>query len=1094
MWTTSGVIQDAGSATNGFLTNLGIFANGGLPDCITASTTARANFSLASSPYTQLCLYAGMGGPAGITLNSYNGATGSGFFFNINGASYSFPGTGGGNVLGPNSSIDGDVATYNGTGGTILKDGGAPPALAVADVAALAARSIVPLNLGTRVRVNTYSVSLGIAAPPVNYFLSMTPTSGPMMGVAPCTPDGGSCIASSTSGYFWQLTPQTVWDARWWGAYEDAADVLGPTTVNASSCNIVFGLVGGQPFTSFTTADIGKLITVTDGVANGTNGASYIGTIAGVTDPQHIAVSAPCPTFNSPQSPNVTQNQHIAYGHDDAGAWNNASAFLSTIAIGTTTGQPVLSGGGGASAFASAPINFVPNAKLENIDFIALGYANLGFSCATTNAFCTLAPGVSTNIGLNIIGAFSTGENVIVDANYLPINPCFTRSNGTIYWEYLRCKNNQGSIAPVTISGASSTTAASITGSLANCIATPVAGEPYYCQLNVSTIVSGKVQPGQALAGAGIPAGTYVSQFGTDSFANAGSGGVGQYTVVNISNVLSNVTLESMTTLGLEVTVAACNQTNFNTLFNPTGLVYHNNANFNGILDRTFIVGCANSTTMVLNKAPARSFSSQNLTFQQDSNGFLAIGNAGVQIDNLTVSQDDANYFGVISNHYGCGQLVDGSGGSGYWHNGIGYGAANVCEGPDAANNQWRILVTVGVAAGGSIELNSPAFLAMDGAQNTIISDSNFGGQMQFFLLNAGSNTQTSILQNLPASQASQTIYAPNNTYWFYSEVTSNTGFMNLDLPYKNSNTPNLNTGLSGSSPYVATFTTGGSGSWQQFTAAQIARLSRTMSPRIPSNSGTVQAPVQPMEPWGLDLNTGPLTADEDCREAYTASATLHESDTGCAIYIASTGAGTTTITLGSDVGINSSSAYFSGVFKLPFIAAHSTQTVQLVMTSGTLFEGGGATSGTVTLTNNIPYSVRCPANVGGATPFCFLSVGGGGVNNVTMTSGPLSSAATTIFGFNRISRPATVVSIDFSANSFTCSANPVVQLLECGTSFTCATPVTIGSVTLTAAATGTTGTISSPLITAGDLIAARILSGTCTAINLSVGAELQEN
>lgn len=953
----------------------------------------------------------------------------------------------------------------------------------VGDTVALQALPTTIAALTNNVRVGTYRLPVGntpgIFSPPVDYFLTATA----------CTPDGGSCF-SAQGGKFWHITPQTIWDARWWGAYEDIVDVLGPTTVNANSCSIAFGLVAGQPFTNFAASNVGSSITITDGVAGGTNGLSYIGTIAAVSNAQQISVSAPCPTFTSLS----TQNQHVAYGHDDAGPWNNAIAYVNSLVSAGAGGQPVLSGGGRSTGFASAAITFSANAKLENVDFIALGYASLGFTCATTNAFCTLPQGTSTNIGFNIASSFSTGENVIVDANYLPINPCFTRANGTIRWSNLRCKNEQGSISSVSISGASTTTAASINGTLSNCVATSGPVEPYYCTFTVNSVGSGTVQPGQALTGTSIPNGTYVSQFGADNFSGAGSGGAGQYTVVNFQSVLSNVGAEAMTTLGLDVTVAACNQTNFTQLFNPTGLVYHNNANFSGILDRTFIVGCANSTTMVLNKAPTRAFSGQTLVFNQDSNGFLAIGNAGLQVNLLTVSNDDAGYFGVISNHYGCGQLMDGSGGSGFTTPSIAYSAANVCEGPDAQNNQWRGLVAVGVADSGTIELNSPAFLAMDGAQNTTLSDIGFGGQVQFFLLNAGSNTQTSILQNQPFSQASQTIYAPNNTYWFYTEIANaSTGLMNLDFPYRNSNTPNP-TGMTGGSPYVVDFTTGGSGAWQQYTPTQIARLSRSMNPFIPPSAGTPQLPVQPMQTLGADFNTAPLTASEDCLETFAASATLHESDTGCTIFI-SGGSGTITITLGSDVGVNSSAAYFAGVFKLPSIIAHTTQTVQLVLAAGSLFEGGTPTSGTVTLTNNVPYSIRCPANVGGTDPFCFLSTGLGSVNNVALNSGPLTTAQVAVFGFNRISRPATVISADFSAINFTCSGNPVIDLLECGTSTTCGAPTVLASVTLTAANTGTTGTlIGTPTITAGDLIAAEIISGTCSAINVNVAAELQQN
>lgn len=144
---SSGVIRDAGSATNGFMTELGIFRNGGLADCVTASTIARQSFNPASSPYTQMCNGVTMGGPGVITLNSYNGAAPGTLEFLINGATYTFPGTSpGGNVTGPNTSGTGNASIWNNTTGTLLADAGAPPVLRMASVAALRTNTVLAGN------------------------------------------------------------------------------------------------------------------------------------------------------------------------------------------------------------------------------------------------------------------------------------------------------------------------------------------------------------------------------------------------------------------------------------------------------------------------------------------------------------------------------------------------------------------------------------------------------------------------------------------------------------------------------------------------------------------------------------------------------------------------------------------------------------------------------------------------------------------------------------------------------------------------------------------------------------------------------------
>jgi hypothetical protein len=85
MWAAPGVLQDGGTGTNGYITNLGLFANGGLPLCITGSSISRAFFDPAYSPYSQLCLFTTVSGNTKLTVNTYNGASGGTFAINLNG-------------------------------------------------------------------------------------------------------------------------------------------------------------------------------------------------------------------------------------------------------------------------------------------------------------------------------------------------------------------------------------------------------------------------------------------------------------------------------------------------------------------------------------------------------------------------------------------------------------------------------------------------------------------------------------------------------------------------------------------------------------------------------------------------------------------------------------------------------------------------------------------------------------------------------------------------------------------------------------------------------------------------------------------------
>ena len=85
MWAGNGLIKDAGTAANGFITSLGIVNNGGPGICTQSAATTSAG-------YNQLCLSASTSAAAVISLQNYGTATAQGLNFNINGTTYSFPG------------------------------------------------------------------------------------------------------------------------------------------------------------------------------------------------------------------------------------------------------------------------------------------------------------------------------------------------------------------------------------------------------------------------------------------------------------------------------------------------------------------------------------------------------------------------------------------------------------------------------------------------------------------------------------------------------------------------------------------------------------------------------------------------------------------------------------------------------------------------------------------------------------------------------------------------------------------------------------------------------------------------------------------
>lgn len=82
-WITNGVIADAGTATQGFLSSIGVTNNGGPGICLNTAPITQA--------YNQLCLQATTSGDAQISYNAFGGATAGGLTFQLNGVTTGFP-------------------------------------------------------------------------------------------------------------------------------------------------------------------------------------------------------------------------------------------------------------------------------------------------------------------------------------------------------------------------------------------------------------------------------------------------------------------------------------------------------------------------------------------------------------------------------------------------------------------------------------------------------------------------------------------------------------------------------------------------------------------------------------------------------------------------------------------------------------------------------------------------------------------------------------------------------------------------------------------------------------------------------------------
>lgn len=111
-WIANGTIADAGTATQGFLSSIGVTNNGGPGICI--------NSAAITAPYNQLCLAVTTNGGVKISSYVYGGATTPGITFDINGSVQGFLTA----TLPVNA---GDQACFADTTGNIESCGAPPP-------------------------------------------------------------------------------------------------------------------------------------------------------------------------------------------------------------------------------------------------------------------------------------------------------------------------------------------------------------------------------------------------------------------------------------------------------------------------------------------------------------------------------------------------------------------------------------------------------------------------------------------------------------------------------------------------------------------------------------------------------------------------------------------------------------------------------------------------------------------------------------------------------------------------------------------------------------------------------------------------------
>lgn len=118
-WYANGVVTDGGYPASPFLSAIGLFGGATCPLGISSQSTPGPT----TAPYSLFTICQTAANTI-LTLQGVNGQATPSLELNIGGVIYPFPGPGNGNVLGPISSVSGDVACFNGVTGTLLADCG----------------------------------------------------------------------------------------------------------------------------------------------------------------------------------------------------------------------------------------------------------------------------------------------------------------------------------------------------------------------------------------------------------------------------------------------------------------------------------------------------------------------------------------------------------------------------------------------------------------------------------------------------------------------------------------------------------------------------------------------------------------------------------------------------------------------------------------------------------------------------------------------------------------------------------------------------------------------------------------------------------
>jgi len=244
VWTTDGVLQDGGPATEGALTAVGITANGGISFAISSANPP--------NPYVQYGVGVSSTGVITQYFESYGGAPAASVFYNINGVTYAFNPAGNGNITGPVSSVSGDIVTFNGTGGNLVEDSG----ISISSIIQQTSSLLFP----TFANIAALEAATATTLPQTHCYV-LGYTSGGDGGEGPfvigtTTTANGVTIFNDASGRSWyRLTGGQPYSVKWGGATgngttDDTAAIQATVTAAIAASAGVYIPSGGYKVSS----------------------------------------------------------------------------------------------------------------------------------------------------------------------------------------------------------------------------------------------------------------------------------------------------------------------------------------------------------------------------------------------------------------------------------------------------------------------------------------------------------------------------------------------------------------------------------------------------------------------------------------------------------------------------------------------------------------------------------------------------------------------------------------------------------------------------------------------------------------------------